>query len=297
MHLHETTIDGKRWLDEVSACVCSKKVGDRYIVTCTIHQRGTHPYACTKKADRIARGEKIWYLTDEARKPVRNAIRSFERRTAALENGRHVSVSIPQGRMEILLRRRSADRFDAVVKESYRQSFPKTYWLRNLPLGEIVRDTAHDLCYGRENPDLYQLADSLRRASEETLPENPFYRAALASGDELLQLQLRLFYQLADKDDCRKLRKLLRCRLLPPLEKEYDCDFVIPSGEVDRELLRRSGYGILHRPYFAMRGYTHDLWTINPHKKSGTDAAPKDAKPTSFQAFLRLFETEKDGKS
>ena len=292
MHTHETVIDDKRWLDEVQTCVCNKKVGDQYIVTCKIHQRGTHNYECTKNADRIVRGENIWYLTDGARKTVRNAIRGFERRTARLENGSHVSVTIPQSRLQILLRHHSKDTFDALVKDAYQQDFPETYWLRNLPIGVIIRETTYYPCYGREDPELYALSDSLRFQTAETLPENPFYRAALECGDEALQLLLRLSYKLADQEDCRKLEKALRCRVLPPLGEEYDRDFAIPAEQIDRELLRRSGYGILHRPYFSMRGYTRDLWTLNPHGKCGIDAAPADAEPTSFQAFLRLFETE-----
>ena len=293
MHTHERMIDGTCWLDEVQTCVCNKKIGDEYILTCKIHQRGTHNYLCTKKADRIARGDKTWYLTDEARKPVRNAIRSFERRTAGMENGRHVCVTIPQSRLQVLLRHRSKDTFDALVKDLYRQDHPETYWLRGLPIGVIVRETTYYPCYGREDPELYALADSLRFQTVETLPENPFYRAALESGDEVLQLLLRMSYGLTDREDCRKLEKALRCRILPPLGEEYDRDLAIPAEQIDRELLRRSGYVVLHRPYFSMRGYTHDLWTLNPHKKCGVDAAGEGVEPTSFQDFVKLFEKEK----
>ena len=70
MHTHECKQEGKIILDEVQACSCSKKVGSSYVVTCKIHQRGTHDYDCTEQADRLVRSEKTWYLTDEARVSV-----------------------------------------------------------------------------------------------------------------------------------------------------------------------------------------------------------------------------------
>lgn len=291
MHTHETMIDGKCWLNEVQACSCSKKVGSSHVVTCKIHQRGTHDFDCTEQADRLVRGEKTWYLTDEARKPVLSAIRSFEQKTAEFENGSHVPVRIPQANMQILLRRRDKESFDAVVKNQYNQQRPETCWLKNLPIGEIIRETAFRLCFGREDKGLEELSDVLRRTPANLLSENLFYLAALASGDELLQLQIRLHYNLADKDDCRKLEEALGYRILPPLGAEFDCDFVIPSEEIDYVLLLRSGYGILHRPYFSMRGYTHDLWEINPHSKSGVDAGKADGDHISFQDFLNLFQS------
>ena len=292
MHTHETMIDGKCWLNEVQACSCSKKVGSSYVVTCKIHQRGTHDFDCTEQADRLVRGEKTWYLTDEARKPVLSAIRNFEQQTAELENGSHAPVRIPQANTQILLRRRDKESFDAVVKDAYNPERPETCWLKNLPIGEIIRETASAFrwCFGQEDKGLKELSDVLRRTPANLLSENPFYLAALDSDDELLQLQIRPHYNLADKEDCRKLEEALGYRILPPLGEAYNRTFAIPSEEIDCELLRRSGYGILHRPYFSMRGYTHDLWEINPHTKSGVDAAKVGAEPTSYPAFLKLFE-------
>ena len=219
-----------------------------------------------------------------------NAIRSFEQTTAEFENGSHVPVQIPQANMQILLRRRDKESFDAVVKDQYNQKRPETYWLKNLPIGEIIRETAFRGGYGQEDKGLKELSDVLRRTPANLLSENPFYLTALASDDELLRLQIRLFYNLADGEDCRKLEKALGYRILPPLGEEFDRDFAIPSEEIDDDLLRQSGYVILHRPYFSMRGYTHNLWRINPCRKSGVDAAKTGAEVTSFQDFLKLFE-------
>ena len=291
MRVHETRIDGKWWLDGFRSCICNRKVGDNYVVTCKIHRRGwPRNYDCTKKADRLVRDEKSWCLTVEARKTVLNAICSYERRTAELEIGSHISVQILQANTQVFLRRRDKETFDAVVKDAYDQERPETCWLGKFPIGKIIRETAFRRCFWQGDKDLHELSDLLWRTPAEQLPENPFYLAARASGDELLRLQIRLFYNLADVEDCRKLEKALGYRILPPLGEKFDRDFVIPSEEIDDDLLRQSGYVILHRPYLSMQGYTQNLWRINPHKKGGVDAAKTGAEVTSFQDFLSMFE-------
>ena len=79
-------------------------------------------------------------------------------------------------------------------------------------------------------------------------------------------------------------------RILPALGEEYDRVFTIPQQDIDKELLLRSGYRDLHRPYFAMKGSTHTRCEINPCKKTVVDAGKTDAETTSFQAFLKLFD-------
>ena len=75
--------------------------------------------------------------------------------------------------------------------------------------------------------------------------------------------------------------RLLRLRVLPSLPKEYDRNYVVNSANI--AMLERSGYTIYHRPYFAMRGSTHEKWTLNPHTKCGVDAArDEDMFPYTF---------------
>ena len=291
MHIHETRIDGKRFLDEIKACSCQKKTGGEYELLCRIHQRGETWYQCPESAGLLSRddGRKTWYLTPEAQKTAREAIRRFEDAVARTENEKAIRVRLPEEEVGVALRRRSKTAFNAVLRFPDGQGIPTVRLLENKTVGEIVKETAGVL---RRDMEKKETADLLERPTRRELPENPFYRAALASGDELLPVQLRLLYRLADKDDCKKLGKLLRRRVLPALGKEYDRVFTIPAREIDFNLLLRSGYEFVHRPYFAMRDSTHSLCEINPHTKYGVDAGKDNAEPTSFRAFLALFEED-----
>lgn len=84
---------------------------------------------------------------------------------------------------------------------------------------------------------------------------------------------------------------MIKVRILPKLPKEYDKNYVVQADTVDWPLLKNSGYTVMHRPYFAMPGSTHDNWMLNPHTRSGVDAAKKDEPAISFDEFLAMFET------
>ena len=38
-----------------------------------------------------------------------------------------------------------------------------------------------------------------------------------------------------------------------------------------------------------MKGSTHEAYSLNPHTRSGVDAAPVDAETISFEEYLELF--------
>ena len=38
-----------------------------------------------------------------------------------------------------------------------------------------------------------------------------------------------------------------------------------------------------------MNGSTHEAYSLNPHTKSGVDAAPDEAETISFEEYLELF--------
>lgn len=79
-------------------------------------------------------------------------------------------------------------------------------------------------------------------------------------------------------------------KTLPALSEEYNKYYVVDSSTVKYAILRRSGYVILHRPYFSMRNSTHEKWQLNPHTKKGIDATEYDAKSMPFCEFLKIFE-------
>ena len=78
-------------------------------------------------------------------------------------------------------------------------------------------------------------------------------------------------------------------RILSKLTKEFDKPFFVAADTIDFDLLRDSAYLMLHRPHFAMKGCTHDIFQLNPHKKISIDAAPVDADVISFDEYLKMF--------
>ena len=83
-----------------------------------------------------------------------------------------------------------------------------------------------------------------------------------------------------------------RRRVLPELPEEYNKDYIVSCRDIKVGLLRRSGYVIRHRPYFAMSNSTHAAWQLNPCTKRGIDAAPDDQTPISFKEYLKMFEDQ-----
>ena len=76
---------------------------------------------------------------------------------------------------------------------------------------------------------------------------------------------------------------------LPALSEEYNRKYYVENKAEIGKLLVKSDYTILHRPYFAMKGSTHDVITVNPHTKVAIDAAPIAEQPMTPQEFLKLF--------
>ena len=79
-------------------------------------------------------------------------------------------------------------------------------------------------------------------------------------------------------------------KLLPALPREYDHEYYVENTASLTKLLHKSGYIILHRPYFLMKNSTHDVLTVNPFAKTAVDAAPYGEQPLTVQQFLELFD-------
>ena len=127
--------------------------------------------------------------------------------------------------------------------------------------------------------------------TEETIESDPLYVAAKNSGDEMLVSQIKTYNNIDSNRDRTLLERMLGIRVLPALPEEYDKNYVIYSDTIDTRILDHSGYRILHRPYFGMMNSTHDKWQLNPHTKTGVDAAEEGAEAMDFKDFLELFDS------
>ena len=97
---------------------------------------------------------------------------------------------------------------------------------------------------------------------------------------------------MASKKERSRFSKIFGFRKLPKMPEEFNKAYVVDSDTISVSLLRRSGYTIFHRPYFAMWNSTHGKWQLNPHLKRGVDAAPIDDSAISFNEYLDLFESD-----
>ena len=131
--------------------------------------------------------------------------------------------------------------------------------------------------------------EELHHGTPEGVEKNPLYLSAGASGDVLMQKQLKIVYRVASPEDCAWLSEKTGKPVLPSLPEAYDRKYYVRTDSIDFDTLHRSGYQLLHRPYFAMNGSTHEAYSLNPHTKSGVDAAPDEAETISFEEYLELF--------
>lgn len=292
---NEYNLDGKRYIEKIKKCTCKELANGRYLLECSIHQRGCHEYEYEPGSDRLYKKnnkDKVLYLGDDAALKVKHAIEKWESRVR--KAGEWKSVSMPGGDSGILIRyhRIRGDEFEYLLEYSRegRRSV-KIYENPWNSLHFLLRDIAE--VPGKGTPgSKYKSSDLLAQSTKETIEENPVYIAAKKQGDELFMKILKLHYGISTKEQNHFLAKLFGLRILPNLTEEFDRNYVVDADTVDANLLHRSGYRMLHRPYFAMMNSTHSKITLNPHTKEGVDAAKDDEPSISFAEFLKLFDNE-----
>ncbi len=281
----------KLYIKKIKSCECTMKIGECYLLECDIHQRGIHSYDFRPEFDRIARcsfANSLW-LSEDAKNSVKKAVDKLECQIKEAE-GKYTKASFPKIGLTVFYRRTGKDSFNYVSKKKY--DMPVTYRAYKKCSANFILDDisqyAHLCCTGLNREAVKEYV--IDRPTDETIYNNPFYKSAVDTDDEVLQKLIKVYYKLARKHDYSWLSKMLGKRFLPALPKEYDKEYYVDADTIDIGILSRSGYVILHRPYFAMKDSTHDTVTLNPHTKQGSDAAKVDCKAISFTDYLALFD-------
>lgn len=279
---NEYTEEGKLFLKRIRKCKCLKKAGGEYFIQCKITQRGEHDYCCDEDAKYIRRipGEKIFWLDREARAVVLDAIREFDDLCRfAKDNYIRIYADDPQ---KVLYFARLSNRtFECVFKYINESNETVLEHLHSAPLEELMHIAS----------DRLPSCPRSMRLTAESIESDPLYVAAKNSDDEMLASQIRTYYNIDSDRDRTLLERILGIRVLPVLPEEYNKNYVIYSDTIDTRVLDHSGYRILHRPYFGMMNSTHSKWQLNPHTKTGVDAAEEDAEAMDFKDFLTLFDS------
>ena len=278
--------DGRLYIENIKSCICSRKVNGKYVLCCDIHQRGYHSYRYDKEKGFITKdGKKGLYLSQTAAETADEAVTEFDEIVERMKNGGFEKIVAEELNLTVYIEKlpSGACRFveeytdrngDRIIEIENGSVFDEMHRLRCMSFGKNGGKTAEILC----SPD------------EETIAVNPFYISALKSGNEMLALRIKLFYNAATDEDCRRMTELTGKRILPKLAEKYNRNYAVVKDSVSFELLGYSGYRILHRPYFAMMNHTHKNITLNPHTRTGVDAAPAGEEPITFDEFLKLFE-------
>ncbi len=278
--------DGNLHIKKIKFCSCRMKAGDKYIITCNIHQRGTYSYQF-RKADKwitkIYSKRKLW-LSADAESAVCEAVDLFDDQIKRIETSKNRQIKMEDAGLLVVFGKTGCliKYFNDNTKQTVKELYAKT----------SIEEILHRLQFmqGLINGESKEL---LSNPSKENIMKHPFIIAARKEGDIMTEKRVKVFYRLADEDDCKLLAEMSGMNILPALSKEYDREYYIEADTLTNkyyDLLYRSGYKLLHRPYFGMKGNTHSKITLNPHTKIGVDAARTDAKSISFDDFLSMFE-------
>ena len=293
---NEYRIGDRLYVEKIKSCSCTEKRGNVYLLWCKIHQRGNNCYLYAPGTECLRKtplGEKHLYLSEAAQQTVNEIVRQFDEETSDEMLKYHVKADMDKA--VLWYRRLSHKSFSAVFEYRddegvlHKKIFPET------GLESLIRELSYSPSPSWR--DLFPEGDcpieELHRGTPKGVEKNPIYLTAGAAGDVLLQKQLRLVYRVDSPEDCKWLSEALGQPVLPSLPDKHDREYYVQTGTIDFDLLRRSGYQILHRPAFGMKGSTRSVCTLDPHRKYGVDAAPKDAEAISFEEYLKLFNSAK----
>ena len=296
--------DGKRYIENIKSIDDLVKQGEKYIFDCRIHQRGSRRYQYIKGAEYIEKadntGKKLW-LDTAAMQKVAETIAAFDEAFDEAVNGSGYTEVWVEGLDGFVYYRRvtngvpfSRRIFDVVMVFPDDEGVTVKMFFKDCSTSGIVSGIYHcGHVFGKKTKSAETALNYILHSDNKTIAFNPIYLSALKENDRIMQCELKLYYRIADENDCRYLSEVRGVRILPSLPERYDKNYVISKESTTYEdyiLLVDSGYSIAHRPYFAMMGHTHYKYQLNPHTKSGVDAADNDAEAISFDEFLALFD-------
>lgn len=288
---NEYRIGDRLYVEKIKSCSCTEKRGNDYLLCCRIHQRGDKYYLYEPGAGRLRTaltGEKYLYLSETAQQIVDHTVRQFDEEISKEVLNYYVKVEKYDGKVAVWYRRLSRSHFAAVLTYPNDEGVPCKEYFPVTGLESLIRKLSFG-CWRKLFPEGACPIEELHHGTREGVEKNPLYLSAGASGDVLMQKQLKIVYRVASPEDCAWLTEKTGKLVLPSLPEAYNRKYYVRTDSIDFNTLHRSGYQLLHRPYFAMNGSTHKAYTLNPHTKYGVDAAPDEAEIISFDEYLELF--------
>lgn len=271
--LNVIEIDDKCYAKKVKDATCIKKINDKYYLLCDIKMLGYHHYYYAKGDNYIIKdsfgrdgkikSKNILYLLDDALNTILDAI------------------TIMDNYIELLNKKGYKYDDNNILYYERKPNMQYFFIHKNECLKGIIYS------YGEEYIYRNNYHDELSR--DNFINNNIYYKAAEYNNDEIFMLELLIRENLATNEECKRLSELTGRTILSKADIKYNKTFVVNRDSIDATILDQSGYRILHRPYFAMKGSTHDKWELNPYTKTGVDAAMKEEDGISFSELLTIF--------
>ena len=284
------------YIRAIKKCICKEKKDGTYLLTCKIHQRGEHEYLYTEGETCLKKGSKVFWLSEEsgvfgksALETAKAAAALFDEKASEIRK-EAVKVTLIENVFFMYYRSNSKGLFD-ILLDFKAEDGDSVVISCSLSIEEMIKEISWQAFLRRLGSD--PVIEIIKQSTEENIGANPLYKKALETGNDLLCRQMKLYYRIATEKECSWLERMLGKRILPSLSEDYNRNYVVDSDTINLRLLDDSGYTVLHRPYFAMMGSTHEKWQLNPHTKGGVDAAKTEEESISFSDYLKLFE-EKD---
>ncbi len=264
-------IDDKYYAKKVKNATCNKKVNGVYFLKCEIKMRGINDYKYKLGTNYLIKDtyrqddfktKNILYLEEAALNTILNAISIMDRYIEIVNNKGY------KAKDNILYYDRKDNNIYSFIYK-YVDGDNISYYYKE---GNIFRNNFHD-----------------RKTREDLMNESFCYQAAKYYNDEIFMLELLVRENLATNEECIRLSELTGRTILPKADIKYNKTFVVNRDGIDADVLYQSGYRILHRPYFAMKGSTHDKWELNPYNKTVVDATLKDNEGISFEEYILII--------
>ena len=262
-------------LMQIKKCKVISRTGDTYFLSLKLINGRSSRYFFRKGEDVITWNKRIYHLPPEAQKTLCDEVSSFDNRVEGMQKGGDGIITAeypsPDVIVHIKLRDMPSDiqydvlfEFDAHTEKTLLYK-PQTNML-------FIMESMQKRYADRADEKTHELLFP----NVQALHGNPLYIAAEKGNNLFIQSVLEGLYGSFTKKDF----------ILPDVSEEYDREYYVITETLVMINVSRSGYVAIHRPCFAMRGFTHAVCTVNPYKKSIVDAAPKDAKRITFLEFV-----------
>ncbi len=278
---------------------CFGKMGDTYLLICRIVRYGVHEYCYNERTNVFAKrnGTKKIQLEGKAKKKVANAIALFQTDVRLAKN-EFSKVPFEALNTVLYYKHVSKNTYHYLIEKNYNEKEKsEQYMYYDGSIRDIINNLLICVCKGEKSSNIADdtekdiMLKNLRCSYAKNITLHPLYISAVENKDIHMQRQIRKYYFLPIEKKQSLISKCLGIKVLPSLSQDYDKNYIVDADTISRSVLRRSGYVILHRPYFAMTGSTHEKWQLNPHRKRGVDAAKIVDDSISFDEYLKMFET------